>query len=159
MLEAATRVPELKDGSCVVLKKLGQQIWVSLRAAESISDRIQKLRDEELQPQLVDLLLQGFTKSLKLMVNSHETQRQIIFLVNLFTCPAYGKFCNDAQRHATLKLEVEIRNWRSCFVSYVNAQKAYIEALDGWLSKFILIDTGTLEEFHQLLLLELVVQH
>jgi hypothetical protein len=75
------------------------------------------------------------------MVDSHETQRQIMFEVNSFTCPAYGKFCNDAQRHATLKLEVELRNWRSCFVSYVSAQKAYTEALDGWLSKFILTDT------------------
>uniref|UniRef100_A0A0A8Y787 DUF632 domain-containing protein n=1 Tax=Arundo donax TaxID=35708 RepID=A0A0A8Y787_ARUDO len=122
------------------VRDLYTRIWVSLRTAESISDRIQKLRDEELQPQLVELL-QGFTKSWKIMVDSHETQRQIMFEVNSFTCPAYGKFCNDAQRHATLKLEVELRNWRSCFVSYVNAQKAYIEALDGWLSKFILTDT------------------
>ncbi|KAL6846049.1 hypothetical protein ACP4OV_023497 [Aristida adscensionis] len=122
------------------VRDLYTRIWVSLRAAESISDRIQKLRDEELQPQLVELL-QGFTKTWKIMVDSHETQRQIMFEVNSFTCPAYGKFCNDAQRHATLKLEVELRNWRSCFVSYVNAQKAYIEALDGWLSKFILTDT------------------
>ncbi|KAJ1290638.1 hypothetical protein BS78_02G260000 [Paspalum vaginatum] len=122
------------------VRDLYTRIWVSLRAAESISDRIQKLRDEELQPQLIELL-RGFTKSWKIMVDSHETQRQIMFEVNSFTCPAYGKFCNNAQRHATLKLEVELRNWRSCFVSYVNAQKAYIEALDGWLSKFILTDT------------------
>jgi hypothetical protein len=38
------------------LRDLYTRIWVSLRAAESISDRIQKLRDEELQPQLVELL-------------------------------------------------------------------------------------------------------
>uniref|UniRef100_A0A0E0M406 DUF632 domain-containing protein n=1 Tax=Oryza punctata TaxID=4537 RepID=A0A0E0M406_ORYPU len=122
------------------VRDLYTRIWVSLRAAESISDRIQKLRDEELQPQLVELL-QGLTRTWKIMVDSHETQRQIMFEVNSFTCPAYGKFCNDAQRHATLKLEAELRNWRSCFMIYVGAQKAYIEALDGWLSKFILTDT------------------
>ena len=38
------------------VRDLYTRIWVSLRAAESISDRIQKLRDEELQPQLVELL-------------------------------------------------------------------------------------------------------
>ncbi|XP_062199363.1 protein ALTERED PHOSPHATE STARVATION RESPONSE 1-like [Phragmites australis] len=128
------------DKTRTTVRDLYTRIWVSLRAAESISDRIQKLRDEELQPQLIELL-QGFSKSWKIMVDSHETQRQIMFEVNSFTCPAYGKFCNDAQRHATLKLEVELRNWRSCFLSYVSAQKAYIEALDGWLSKFILTDT------------------
>ncbi|XP_037432947.1 protein ALTERED PHOSPHATE STARVATION RESPONSE 1-like [Triticum dicoccoides] len=122
------------------VRDLYTRIWVSLRAAESISDRIQKLRDEELQPQLVELL-HGFARTWKVMVESHEAQRQIMFEVNSFTCPAYGKFCNDAQRHATLRLEVELRNWRSCFVSYVSAQKAYIEALDGWLSKFIVTDT------------------
>ncbi|KAL5201176.1 hypothetical protein ABZP36_035530 [Zizania latifolia] len=122
------------------VRDLYTRIWVSLRTAETISDRIQKLRDEDLQPQLVELL-QGLTRSWKIMVDSHETQRQIMFEVNSFTCPAYGKFCNDAQRHATLKLEVELRNWRSCFMIYVSAQKAYIEALDGWLSKFILTDT------------------
>ncbi|KAG8050392.1 hypothetical protein GUJ93_ZPchr0009g1659 [Zizania palustris] len=122
------------------VRDLYTRIWVSLKAAESISDRIQKLRDEELQPQLVELL-QGLTRSWKIMVDSHETQRQIMFEVNSFTCPAYGKFCNDAQRHATLKLEAELRNWRSCFMIYVSAQKAYVEALDGWLSKFILTDT------------------
>lgn len=128
------------DKTRTTVRDLYTRIWVSLRAAESISDRIQKLRDEELQPQLVELL-HGFTRTWKIMVDSHETQRQIMFEVNSFTCPAYGKFCNDAQRHATLKLEVELRNWRSCFVSYVSAQKAYIEALDGWLSKFIITDT------------------
>ena len=38
------------------VRDLYTRIWVSLRAVESISDRIQKLRAEELQPQLVELL-------------------------------------------------------------------------------------------------------
>jgi Protein of unknown function (DUF632) len=75
------------------------------------------------------------------MLDSHETQKEIMFAVNCFTCPAYGKFSNDAQRHATVKLEAEIRNWRSCFSAYISAQKAYIEALNGWLSKFISPET------------------
>ncbi|XBI83286.1 hypothetical protein VPH35_091807 [Triticum aestivum] len=86
-------------------------------------------------------MLHSFQRTRKVMVDSHEAQRQIMFEANSFTSPAYEKFCNDAQRHATLKLEVELRNWRSCFVSYISAQKAYIESLDGWLSKFMLTDT------------------
>uniref|UniRef100_A0A8R7QW08 DUF632 domain-containing protein n=1 Tax=Triticum urartu TaxID=4572 RepID=A0A8R7QW08_TRIUA len=56
------------------------------------------------------LLLDNFARARKVMVDSHEEERQIMFV-------------------------------RFSFVSYVSAQKAYIEALDGWLSKFILTDT------------------
>ncbi|XP_078174051.1 protein ALTERED PHOSPHATE STARVATION RESPONSE 1-like [Carex rostrata] len=121
------------------VRDLYSRILVALRAVESISEKIQKLRDEELQPQLVELI-QGLARNWKIMLDSHETQKEIMFSVNCFTCPAYGKFSNDAQRHATLKLEAEVRNWRSCFSAYISAQKAYIEALNGWLSKFITPD-------------------
>jgi Protein of unknown function (DUF632) len=38
------------------VRDLYSRIFVALRAVESISDKIQKLRDEELQPQLVELI-------------------------------------------------------------------------------------------------------
>lgn len=79
-------------------------------------------------------------KSWKIMLESHEAQKQIMFEVNSFTCPSYGKYCNDSQRLATLILGAELRNWRACFVRYISAQRVYVEALDGWLSKFILPD-------------------
>ncbi|XWS45599.1 hypothetical protein CRYUN_Cryun15aG0150300 [Craigia yunnanensis] len=120
--------PEVKD--------LHSRILVAIRSAETISERIQKLRDEELQPQLIELL-HGLMRNWKIMLESHETQNRIMFEVTSFNCPAYGKFCNDSHRLATLQLEAELHNWRSCFVAFFSAQKAYIEALSGWLSKFI----------------------
>lgn len=71
------------------------------------------------------------------MLESHEIQKKIIFDVKTYTCPSYGKFCNESHRLATLQLQVELLNWRSCFIEYVGAQKGYIEALHGWLSKFV----------------------
>lgn len=38
------------------VKDLYAQILVAIRSAESISRRIEKLRDDELQPQIVELL-------------------------------------------------------------------------------------------------------
>lgn len=70
------------------------------------------------------------------MFESHETQYQILNQVRLFTCPAYGNFCNGSHRLATIALEAELQNWRTCFAAIVSAEKAYIEALHGWLSKF-----------------------
>lgn len=71
------------------------------------------------------------------MLEAHETQTKILFEIKSFTCPTFGKFCNDSHRLATLQLQAELHNWRARFVEYVAAQKAYVEALHGWLTKFI----------------------
>ncbi|WJX21545.1 hypothetical protein P8452_10965 [Trifolium repens] len=118
------------------MKDLYAGILVAIRRAESISKRIQKMRDEELQPQIVELL-KGLTQSWKIMLESHETQKKILSEVKYFTCPADGKFCNQSRGLATLQLEAELHHWRMCFREYTAAQKAYVEALHGWLNKFI----------------------
>ncbi|XP_068646766.1 protein ALTERED PHOSPHATE STARVATION RESPONSE 1-like [Aristolochia californica] len=118
------------------VKDLYTRIWVALRTAESISNKIQKLRDEELQPQLLELL-EGLMKTWKVMLESHETQKHIMTEVTSFTSSTYGRFCGDPHQHATLQLETEIQNWRACFTAYIGAQMAYVKALSGWLSKFL----------------------
>ncbi|XP_061337475.1 protein ALTERED PHOSPHATE STARVATION RESPONSE 1-like [Gastrolobium bilobum] len=124
------------DKTRAAVKDLYAGILVAIRRAESISKRIQKMRDEELQPQIVELL-KGLTQSWKIMLESHETQKKILSEVKSFTCPTYGKFCNQSHKFATLQLETQLQNWRVCFREYAAAQKAYVEALHGWLSKFI----------------------
>ncbi|XP_059647440.1 protein ALTERED PHOSPHATE STARVATION RESPONSE 1-like [Cornus florida] len=128
------------DKTRAAVKDLYSRIIVAIRSAESISKRIEKLRDEELQPQIFELL-QGLVRTWKIMMESHEIQNKIMFEVKCYTSPSYGKFCNNSHRLATLQLEAEIQNWRTCFIEYIAAQKAYIEALDGWLSKFIVPET------------------
>ncbi|PPD67848.1 hypothetical protein GOBAR_DD35272 [Gossypium barbadense] len=124
------------DETRAEVKDLHSRILVAIRSAETISERIEKLRDEELQPQLIELL-HGLMRNWKIMLESHETQNRIMFEVKSFNCPTYGKFCNDSHRLATLQLVAELHNWRSCFVAYLCSQKSYIEALSGWLAKFV----------------------
>ncbi|KAG4910044.1 hypothetical protein JHK87_056160 [Glycine soja] len=124
------------DKTKAEVKDLYAGILVAIRRAESISKRIEKMRDEELQPQIVELL-KGLTQSWKIMLESHETQKKILSEVKYFTCATYGKFCNQSHGFATLQLEAQLHNWRDCFKEYTASQKAYVEALHGWLSKFI----------------------
>lgn len=44
------------DKTRAAVKDLYSRILVAIRSAESISERIEKLRDEELQPQIIELL-------------------------------------------------------------------------------------------------------
>ncbi|KAL6525962.1 hypothetical protein OROHE_015486 [Orobanche hederae] len=124
------------DKCRAAVKDLYSRILVAIRSAETISNKIEKLRDEELEPQIKELL-QGMMRTWKIMLESHEIQNKIIFEVTTFSCPSYGKFCNESHRLATLQLETELVNWRSCFKEYVEAQKGYTEALYKWLSKFV----------------------
>ncbi|KAJ0513711.1 hypothetical protein HanRHA438_Chr10g0450841 [Helianthus annuus] len=124
------------DKTRAAVKDLYSRILVAIRSAESISERIEKLRDEELQPQIIELL-HGMMNMWKVMLESHEIQNKIMSEVKLFTCPTYGKFSNNTHRLATLQLEAEFQNWRTCFRDYLTAQKQYVGALYSWLSKFI----------------------
>ncbi|ERM96235.1 uncharacterized protein LOC18424163 [Amborella trichopoda] len=123
------------DKTRAIIRDLHTRIWVAIRSADSISIRIQKLRDEELHPQLTELL-HGLLKTWKIMWESHQTQYQIISEVQSFS----GKFCTDLHHKATLQLEIELQNWRTSFFEWVSAQKAYVKALHGWLSTFIISD-------------------
>ncbi|KAI3765699.1 hypothetical protein L2E82_15741 [Cichorium intybus] len=124
------------DKTRAAVKDLYSRILVAIRSAESISERIEKLRDEELQPQIIELL-HGMMNMWKAMLESHEIQNKIMNEVKLFTCPTYGKFSNNNHRLATLQLEAELQNWRTCFRDYITAQKQYVGALYSWLSKFM----------------------
>ncbi|XP_059623416.1 protein ALTERED PHOSPHATE STARVATION RESPONSE 1-like [Cornus florida] len=135
--EAGREGNDSKDKIRAEVRDLHSRIMVAIRSAESISKRIHKLRDEELQPQLIELL-HGLMRTWKIMLESHKTQNRTMFEVKIFTCPEYGKFCSDSHRLATLQLEAELQNWRACFAGFVSAQKAYVEVLNGWLSKFII---------------------
>ncbi|KAK9944197.1 hypothetical protein M0R45_009775 [Rubus argutus] len=124
------------DKTRAAVKDLYARILVAIRSAESISQRIQILRDEELQPQIVELL-KGLMRTWKIMLDCHETQNKILVQVKSFAGSTFGKFCNNSHRLATLQLEAELLNWHGCFTEYVAAQKAYVEALHGWLTKFV----------------------
>lgn len=60
------------DKTRAAVKDLYARILVAIRSAESISRRIDKLRDEELQPQIHELL-QGL--GFKLFLSTHSSFR------------------------------------------------------------------------------------
>ncbi|KAI3669392.1 hypothetical protein L6452_40627 [Arctium lappa] len=114
---------------------LYSRLMVSIKICDSISKRIEKVRDDELQPQLIELL-HGLMKTWKVMLESHKTQSRTMFEVKTF--PSTAALTNDRSRHlATLQLEAEIQNWRMCFSSYISAIEAYIEALSEWAYRTI----------------------
>ncbi|KAK2412533.1 hypothetical protein QL285_047715 [Trifolium repens] len=132
--------PSSVDKIRATIRDLRTQITVSIHSVEAISKRIETLRDEELHPQLLELVL-GLAKMWKVMAECHQTQKQIMEEANILLASSI-----DARKQSAMSitdphrlarsvsnLETELRNWRNTFESWITSQRSYIHALTGWL--------------------------
>ncbi|XP_031493029.2 LOW QUALITY PROTEIN: protein ALTERED PHOSPHATE STARVATION RESPONSE 1 [Nymphaea colorata] len=124
------------DKTRAAVKDLYSRTNVAIQALESISKRIEKLRDEELQPQLLELI-QGSIRMWKIMLECHHAQYITISLA-YHTKTSAGAH-TDSRRDAALNLENEMSCLSASFTNYLDAQKSYVQALNCWLTKCVRI--------------------
>lgn len=124
------------DKTRSVIKDLHSRIRVALHAVDSISKRIEKMRDEELQPQLIELI-QGLIRMWKAMLECHHAQYITISLAyhaKSFVRTPQG----DAKREIMAQLQHEIECFGLSFADWINSHNSYVEALNGWLQNCIM---------------------
>ncbi|KAE8709605.1 putative transcription factor [Hibiscus syriacus] len=123
------------DKTRAVVKDLHSRIRVALHSVNNISKRIEKMRDEELQPQLVELT-QGLLRMWKAMLECHHSQYITISLAyhssNSTDAPQ-----GDTRRQIMAQLRQEIECFGVSFTDWVNSHASYLEALNGWLQNCI----------------------
>ncbi|KAL6192355.1 hypothetical protein ACLB2K_033446 [Fragaria x ananassa] len=91
---------------------------------------IQKLRDGELQQQIGELL-KALWRDWKVMSECHSIQKDIMSKAETYDVLKI----NDASTYKKIKvLKQDLSNWRRCFAAYISSQKAYVGALDSWVS-------------------------
>ncbi|CAN1222777.1 Protein ALTERED PHOSPHATE STARVATION RESPONSE 1 [Linum grandiflorum] len=142
--------PTVFDKTRTAIRDLHTQMKVSIHSVEVISKRIQTLRDEELQPQLLELV-QGLAKMWKIMAECHQLQKQTLDRAKVLLAGTPSKL--EARRRASMSmtdpqrlarsaasLESELRNWRACFETWITSQRSYIQALTGWLLRCVRLD-------------------
>ncbi|KAL4590084.1 hypothetical protein LXL04_003003 [Taraxacum kok-saghyz] len=129
------------DKTRTAIRNLHTQIKVSIHSVEAVSKRIETLRDQELQPQLLQLI-QGLSRMWKVMAECHQTQKRTldeakILLAGTPSKPKKYTSVHPTEPHRLARsasnLESELQNWKSCFESWVTAQRSYIHAITGWL--------------------------
>ncbi|XP_008811000.1 protein ROLLING AND ERECT LEAF 2-like [Phoenix dactylifera] len=133
--ESRAEKPDSIDKTRAAVKDLHSRIRVGIQRIDSISKRIQELRDKELQPQLEELI-GGLTQMWVMMLDCHKNQYSII-----------SGSCNngstkvstrsESHRQATMLLERELSSLCSNFTKWISAQKSYIEAINGWIHKCV----------------------
>ncbi|XWS25122.1 hypothetical protein CRYUN_Cryun27aG0043300 [Craigia yunnanensis] len=124
------------DATRASIRKLLTKINVCIKAVEAISTRIHKLRDEELQPQLTELV-HGLIRMWKSMLRCHQKQFQAIMESKVGSLRSNTGFQRDSGLKATVELEMELLDWCTRFNNWINTQKAYVGSLYEWLMRCI----------------------
>lgn len=123
------------DKTRAVVKDLHSRIKVAIHRIDSISKRIEELRDKELQPQLEELI-EGLSRMWEVMFECHKLQFQIISVAYNDT---HSKISikSDSHRQITIHLENELNSLSSSFTKWISAQKVYLQAINNWLVKCV----------------------
>ncbi|CAN4084757.1 unnamed protein product [Withania somnifera] len=116
---------------------LSSKIRIAIQVVDKVSEKINKLRDEELWPQLNELI-QGLSRMWKSMLECHRFQCLAIGEAKRLDAIASNKHFSDAHLEATLQLEHELLNWTLSFSCWLSAQKGYVRALNNCLMKCLL---------------------
>ncbi|EOY34293.1 hypothetical protein QUC31_018513 [Theobroma cacao] len=129
------------DKTRAVVKDLHSRIRVAIHRIHSISKRIEDLRDNELQPQLEELI-EGLSRMWEVMFECHRRQFQIISVADK-TGNMKISVLSESHRQITTHLEVELSMLSSSFTKWIGAQKAYLKAINSWLGKCASIQQKT----------------
>ncbi|XP_020112241.1 uncharacterized protein LOC109726843 [Ananas comosus] len=118
------------------VRKLRTKIGIIIKSINTISNRIHKIRDEELRPQLVELI-QGLLRMWKQVLNCHQKQLEALNDSKSRQLMAKTTGPKKYVARTTKELEKEIVNWCYCLKNWIKTQKSFVEALNGWLVKWL----------------------
>ncbi|WOL14703.1 hypothetical protein Cni_G23484 [Canna indica] len=123
------------DKTRAVVKDLHSRIRVAIQRIDSISKKIEEIRDKELQPQLEELI-GGLTRMWRMMFVYHNQQYNIVLSASNNGSTKVS-IQTESQRQTTVLLEYELNSLSSNFTEWMSAHKSYLNAINGWLLKSI----------------------
>ncbi|XP_004235711.1 protein ALTERED PHOSPHATE STARVATION RESPONSE 1 [Solanum lycopersicum] len=119
---------------------------VDMQSMDSTVSEINRLRDEQLYPKLVDLV-NGMAIMWENMKGYHVSQSKIAQALKSLDISQSPKETTEHHHERTLQLYVVVQEWHSQFDKLVIYQKQYIKALNNWLKlNLIPIDTNLKEK-------------
>ncbi|KAJ0247222.1 hypothetical protein HA466_0166570 [Hirschfeldia incana] len=127
------------DATRKLVRDMNTKIRIAIQVVGKISVTINKIRDEDLWPQL-NALIQGLTRMWKEMLACHQSQCQAIKETSGLGSIRASKKLGDEHLEATSLLGHELINWILGFSSWVSAQKGYARELNKWLMKCLLYE-------------------
>ncbi|XP_022153593.1 uncharacterized protein LOC111021063 [Momordica charantia] len=118
---------------------------VDMQSLDSTVSEINRLRDEQLYPKLVQLV-HGMTMMWAAMRIHHEEQLKIVNALRYLDLSQSPKETSLHHHERTLQLCNVVREWHSQFEKLVQRQKDYIKALNSWLKLNLIPIESSLKE-------------
>ncbi|GER35159.1 hypothetical protein STAS_11416 [Striga asiatica] len=146
---------QIIDKTRAAVKDLHSRMRVALHSVDTISKRIEKMRDEEMLPQLLELIhgiysqepmfdcniklqmAQKLTRMWKAMLECHHSQYITISLAYHARGSAVAP-PGETQRQIILQLMDEVEFFGLSFTDWVNSYTSYVGSLNSWLQNSIL---------------------
>ncbi|CAN1299279.1 Protein ALTERED PHOSPHATE STARVATION RESPONSE 1 [Linum perenne] len=136
------------------LRTLAIQIQVRIQVIDRISTNINKLRDEELFPQLTHLILKyevadysiflQVVWDVEINVEKSQAQLQVVSEAQSRNLLALSSTkLTDAGVESAIQLKIELHSLVLRLISWVSSQKQCVKSLNGWLLKCLLPDKPT----------------
>ncbi|XP_058780529.1 protein ROLLING AND ERECT LEAF 2-like [Vicia villosa] len=123
---------EALEKSKAVVSHLHTRYIVDMQSLDSTVSEINRLRDEQLYPRLVQLVNE-MANMWKKMLSHHEKQSETVTLLRSLDPSQSPKQTSEHHHERTYQLLVVVQQWHSHFEMLVNNQKGYIKALTNWL--------------------------
>ncbi|OMO66778.1 hypothetical protein COLO4_30387 [Corchorus olitorius] len=105
---------------------------VDMQSMDSTVSEINRLRDEQLYPKLVQLV-DGMATMWETMKVQHESQSRIATVLKDLDLSHSPKETSEHHHERTIQLLAIVQDWHMQFCKLVDHQKEYIKALNNWL--------------------------
>ncbi|KAL9670530.1 hypothetical protein QQ045_008083 [Rhodiola kirilowii] len=127
------------EATRTLIRNLSTKIRIAIQIVDKISVTINNIRDDELWPQLNDLI-NGFARMWKCMVECHHNQLLAIGEANDLDAVAAHKKPSHSNLETMNRLVQELCAWTFGFSSWVSTQRKFIKSLNCWLLKCLLYE-------------------
>ncbi|KAL0010482.1 hypothetical protein SO802_005590 [Lithocarpus litseifolius] len=118
---------------------------VDMQSLDSTVLEINRLRDEQLYPKLVQLV-EGMATMWEKMRSHHENQVDLLKNLRYLDITQSPKETSDHHHDRTCQLLIVVQEWQSQFQKLVSHQKEYIKALNNWLKLNLIPIESSLRE-------------
>nr|CAN74079.1 hypothetical protein VITISV_000980 [Vitis vinifera] len=122
-----------------LVQSISTKIRIAIDVVDKISITINKLRDEELWPQINELI-HGFSGMWKAMLECLKSQSQAVSEANSLDAIICNGKLSDDYLEALIELKLELQNWNLRFTNWIDTQKGFVKVLNSWLLRCLLYE-------------------
>ncbi|PPD91868.1 hypothetical protein GOBAR_DD11178 [Gossypium barbadense] len=127
------------DSTRTLIRAVSTKMRVAVQVIDKVAVTINKLMDEELWPEVNELIHRLF-RMWKVILECHSCQCQKVMEAKCLDFIAQNDKLNDSHLEVAMRLKLQLQNWSLSFFSWIEAQRGFVKALNGWLRRCLLYE-------------------